>query len=70
MLSEESQTKYDIKYDRFHVESKTTNELIYRIDTDSEDKLMVTKVGGRGGIHWDHGIISCTPPNIKQGPAV
>lgn len=36
ILSEESQTKYDIKYDRFHVESKTTQMNLFTEQTQTQ----------------------------------
>ena len=42
-----------------------TNELIYKTDSDIENKHMSIKGEGRGGINWKYVIDRCTHPYTK-----
>ena len=56
----------------YGLEKNNINELIYKTETDTENKLMVTndkvargRVGWEGGINWEFGINSYTALCIK-----
>ena len=57
--------KYHMILSIIYVESK--NKWTYKTETysDRENKFMVIKGDGWGGINWEYGINRCTPPNIK-----
>ena len=48
----------NLKYD--------TNELIYKTDSQTEDRLVVAKgAGGGGGMEWDFGVSRCKLLHIE-----
>ena len=68
MLGEVSQTEKDNYYDVTYMQNlkNSKNELIYKTEIDIENKPMVTKGKGGGGINQEFGINTYTLLYIKQ----